>query len=41
MLEEQPWADALDLWCLSFCIGMLKRVNGYVCLPTLGMTTQI
>ena len=26
--EEQERADALDLRCLSLCIGMLERVNG-------------
>ncbi|KAH0826785.1 hypothetical protein J3R83DRAFT_5201 [Lanmaoa asiatica] len=26
--EEQARADALDLRCLSLCIGMLERVNG-------------
>lgn len=30
--EEQAQADALDLRCLSLCIGMLERVNG-VCRP--------
>lgn len=26
--EEQAQADALDVRCLSLCIGMLERVNG-------------
>lgn len=26
--EEQARADAIDLRCLSLCIGMLERVNG-------------
>jgi condensin complex subunit 3 len=25
--EEQARADALDIRCLSLCIGMLERVN--------------
>lgn len=26
--EEKARADAMDLRCLSLCIGMLERVNG-------------
>lgn len=26
--EEQARADAVDMRCLSLCIGMLERVNG-------------
>lgn len=26
--EQQAEADAIDLRCLSLCIGMLERVNG-------------
>lgn len=26
--EERARADAIDLRCLSLCIGMLERVNG-------------
>ena len=26
--EEQARADAVDVRCLSLCIGMLERVNG-------------
>ena len=26
--EEQARADAIDMRCLSLCIGMLERVNG-------------
>lgn len=26
--EEKAHADAIDLRCLSLCIGMLERVNG-------------
>ena len=36
--EEQARADALDLRCLSLCIGMLERVNGVRRLSSLGMT---
>ena len=26
--EEQSQRDAMDMRCLSLCIGMLERVNG-------------
>jgi condensin complex subunit 3 len=29
--EEQARADAIDLRCLSLCIGMLERVHGVYC----------
>lgn len=29
--EEQLRRDAMDMRCLSLCIGMLERVNGVRC----------
>lgn len=29
--EEQSRRDAMDMRCLSLCIGMLERVNGVGC----------
>jgi condensin complex subunit 3 len=29
--EERARMDAMDLRCLSLCIGMLERVNGVRC----------
>ena len=29
--EEQSRRDAMDMRCLSLCIGMLERVNGVRC----------
>jgi len=31
--EEQSRRDAMDMRCLSLCIGMLERVNGVRCYP--------
>jgi len=31
--EEQTRRDAMDMRCLSLCIGMLERVNGVRCYP--------
>lgn len=31
--EEQSRRDAMDMRCLSLCIGMLERVNGVHCHP--------
>ena len=36
--EERARADAIDVRCLSLCIGMLERVNGVCNTRFLGTT---